>query len=141
MKTSCAIERTVVCVLFVMAGSNVSLAQEPKTQTIVAECTTGTTDAQGRRNACDSRWSELVAPDGFVFSKESLGGRGKWSAAGSENDCRIAWDKNVEVIPGSKIYQPTVLRLQAHARSAKGHGGGRGWAKCEYTVILTKYAR
>ena len=117
-----------------------SFAQDIREQTVVAECTTGTTSMSGARNGCDSAWSEAVAPTGYVFSKESLQG-GEWSGAGSEHECLIAWDGNVEVIPGSKILQPTILRARAHARSAKGHGAGRGWAKCKYTVTLTKFTR
>lgn len=126
--------------VLLIVGMSTSFSQDTREQTVVAECTSGTTNMKGERNACDSAWSEAVAPTGYVFSKESLQG-GEWSGNGSEHNCLVQWDGNVEVIPGSKILQPTILRARAHARSEKGHGAGRGWAKCKYTVTLTKYTR
>lgn len=125
-------------ILFALVGS-VS-AQTPEPQTITAECTTKETAGNGKRHACDSAWAELRAPEGFVFAERSLRG-GEWSGAGSEHNCLLRWDDWVEVIPGSGIEQPRVLRLASHARSPKGPFSGRGWSKCKYTVSLSKYTQ
>ena len=116
-----------------------SFSQDIRDQTVVANCSTRPTEWNGKRHACDSQWSEAVAPTGYVFSEATLRG-GAWSYQGSEHGCLVEWDRRVEVIPGTHIYQPTVLRVRAHARSMKGHGKPRGWAECKYTVSLTRYA-
>ena len=107
-------------------------------QVMTAEWTTDATGGDGRRHVCDTKWQVFTAPAGYVFAKESLKG-GKESGNGSEHECRLLWDKYVEVIPGTEIKQPTVFKLQAHARSPKGHWTGRGWAHCKYTVKLSQY--
>lgn len=127
-----------LCGLFLLSIAASVAAQAPEPQTVTAECTTKETGADGKRHGCDSAWAELRAPEGFVFAEKSLTG-GEWSGAGSEHNCLLRWDEYVEIIPGSAIEQPRVLRLAAHARSPKGHLSGRGWSKCKYTVKLSKY--
>ena len=109
-------------------------------QVMTAECTSKATGGNGARNACDTRWEVFTAPEGYVFAKETLKG-GETSGNGSEHECRVRWGSYVEVIPGSLITQPTIFKLQAHARSPKGYFTGRGWENCEYTVKLTKYIK
>ncbi|TBZ30951.1 hypothetical protein E0H47_31600 [Rhizobium leguminosarum bv. viciae] len=126
-----------LAVAFVVFGATHATAQT-KDQVIAAECTTDATGVDGRRKACDSAWTVISAPDGYVFAKETLSG-GEASANGSEHECRVKWGKQEEILPGSKIMQPTELSLQAHARSPKGHASGRGWEKCKYSVTMSKY--
>jgi hypothetical protein len=113
------------------------IAQE---QVITAECTTRPTGGDGVRHGCSSKRSEIRAPEGHVFVQNSLQG-GLTSGAGSQRDCRFAWDNYIEVIPGTGITQPATLYLSAHARGPKGHFAGRGWAHCRYTVKITRYTR
>ncbi|MCF7697636.1 hypothetical protein KPG66_16840 [Mycetohabitans sp. B2] len=105
------------------------------TQEIVAECRTQGTSLPGAVGGCDSQVSRLTAPEGYALLRESLKG-GLVEKNGSENDCRIGWADYVDVIPG--VTQPRTITLQAHARSPKGHGFGRGWTKCKYTVEMVK---
>ena len=120
-------------------GSFVGLeAFAQSTQEIAAECTTDATGGDGVRHGCDSEVTRINAPAGHVFAEKTLQG-GETSGNGSEHECRQGWDEYVEVIPGTKIMQPRVITLQAHARSPKGHFAGRGWAKCKYTVEISKY--
>jgi hypothetical protein len=108
------------------------------TQEIAAECTTKETGGDGARNGCDSDVTRITAPDNHVFAEKTLAG-GEVSGNGSEHECRFNWADYVEVIPDTKIMQPRTMTLQAHALSPKGHFSGRGWAKCKFSVELTKY--
>ncbi|MCF7697028.1 hypothetical protein KPG66_13375 [Mycetohabitans sp. B2] len=105
------------------------------TQEIVAECKTEGTSFSGARHSCDSQVSRITAPDGYVLSEKTLNG-GLIQQNGSENECRVGWEDYVDVIPG--VAQPRTITLQAHARSPKGHGSGRGWSTCKYTVERVK---
>jgi hypothetical protein len=107
-------------------------------QTITSECTTSPTGPDGARHGCDSDVSRVTAPDGYVFSQNSLQG-GETSGAGSEHQCRPGWDDYVEIIPGSGITQPRTLTLQSHALGPKGYMTGRGWVKCAFTANIAKY--
>mgnify|MGYP003554402402 CR=1 FL=1 len=115
-----------------------ALAQAPEPQTFTAECTTKETGVDGVRHGCSSETAMLRAPQGFVFAERTLTG-GEISGAGSEHSCNLAWDEYVEIVPGSEIQQPRVVKLSAKARSPKGRAAGRGWAKCKFTVKLSKY--
>ena len=115
-----------------------ALAAETKPETgkviVKANCTTTSTSGSGRRHACDSPWQMVQTTSGFVIAEHSLRVR-ETSGNGSEHQCVHRFDKYVEVIPGTGITAPTVFYLRAHARSEKGHWGGRGWSYCEATFI------
>ena len=115
-----------------------SFAFAATTQEIAAECTTKPTGLDGIRDTCDSAVTRITAPDNHVFAEKTLAG-GETSGTGSEHECRLKWEDYIEVIPGKKIMQPRTVTLQAHARGPRGHLAGRGWAKCKYTVEVTKY--
>jgi hypothetical protein len=112
-------------------------AAEATRQTLAAECTTKA-GPFFEQYSCDSDRTVLHAPAGYVFVQTSLTG-GEVSGAGAEHECRVGWDDYVEILPGTSITQPTTVWVQAHALGPSGIGAGRGWAKCQYTVTLTKY--
>jgi len=124
--------------LFVTGSLVCSFAFGATMQEIAAECTSKATGGDGTRNSCDSAVTRITAPDNHVFAEKTLAG-GETSGSGSEHECRLKWEDYIEVIPGTKITQPRTVTLQAHARSPRGHFTGRGWAKCRYTVEVTKY--
>lgn len=119
--------------LTVLLGLAVAKAAAPQAVTVTAQCTTDSTGLDGRRAACDSQVQKVTAPDGYVLAKETAKG-GLSSGNGSEQECRVRFTDNVEVIPG--LPQPRSIELQAHARSPKGHASGRGWAVCSYSVNM-----
>jgi len=125
---------------FALVAPGYALAQAPELQTITAECTTEATGINGVRHNCDSDVSTLRAPDGFVFAVNTASAA-ETSGAGSEHSCNLGWEDWVEVIPGTQITQPRKMTLYAHARGPGGHLSGRGWAKCRYTVLLSRYVR
>lgn len=130
--------RYITMALAIFAAAPAAQAQTPAPQTITAECTTKETGADGARHGCDSQVSRLTAPDGFVYAVNTAAG-GETSGAGSEHSCSLGWADWVEIIPGSEIKQPRTVTLSSHARGPKGHLSGRGWAKCSYTIKLSKY--
>jgi len=108
------------------------------TEEIAVECTTKETGGDGVRHDCDSEVTKITAPDNHVFAERTLAG-GEVSGNGSEHECRFNWADYIEVIEGTRIMQPRTMSLQAHARSPKGAFSGRGWAKCKFSVELSKY--
>ncbi|RWB36654.1 MAG: hypothetical protein EOQ42_31445 [Mesorhizobium sp.] len=121
-----------------------SSAGEPKSVTgkvtLKANCTSGATGGDGRRKSCYSPWQEYKTPGDFVIAERSKAIR-MTSANGSANDCNNHFDGYVEVIPGTGIMQPTIFRLQAHARSPRGHWSGRGWTYCEADFVQVEIQR
>lgn len=93
---------------------------------ISAQCTTDATGGDGVRAACDSEHQRVTAPAGYALAKETILG-GLSSGNGSEQERRIGWTDAVDVLPG--LPQPRTIRLQAHARSPKGH-----WSGCDLQV-------
>ena len=109
-------------------------------QKISVECTTKATGFDGVRHSCMSEPSVLTAPKGHVFVENSLEVK-EISGAGSlrkEERCIEKLSDYVEIIPDTGIKQPTRLELKAKARGPKGHGSGRGWAKCRVTINLVR---
>ncbi|MET1116163.1 MAG: hypothetical protein ABWY08_14595 [Comamonas sp.] len=127
-------------IAFALVAPCCVLAQSSEIKTISAECTTEPTGISGERYNCDSDVSVLRAPEGFVFAVDTASAS-ETSGAGSEHSCNLGWDDWVEVIPGTQITQPRKMTLSAHARGPSGHLAGRGWAKCKYTVMLSRYLR
>jgi hypothetical protein len=127
-----------IATLIAMCLSSSVVFGATTTQEIAAECTTKGTNLNGTRESCDSEITRITAPENHVFSEKTLQG-GETAGRGSEHECRLGWENYVEVVPGSEIYQPRTMTLQAHARSPRHHIGSRGLAKCRYTVKVTKY--
>ncbi len=111
---------------------------DQQTQTLSTQCTTDPTGGDGVRHDCNSDPTTITAPDGYVFSQNSVKG-GETSGAGDEHSCNLSWSNFVEVIPGSGITQPRTATTSCHARGPSGHWAGRGWCGCTYTITLTKY--
>ncbi len=124
--------------ILVCAGLTIprNAAAQGTVQALAPECTTRGTNWGGSGNDCYSRWQELRAPAGFVFSKDSLTGTEERN--GRNNRCEVSWSEEREVIPGIK--QPTVVAMRAHVLSPGGmdKSGARGWTKCNYTVNLVR---
>ena len=129
------ISTALVAAIMLMA-SNILVHAETAAQTlkVSAQCTTEGTELSGVRHGCQSEVQSVTAPKGYVLARDTLSG-GETGANGSEpNPCRISFSDSVEVIPG--VPQPRTVHLQAHARSPKGHGSGRGWATCVYSIRM-----
>ncbi len=115
------------------------LAQDPPPQTISAMCRTPSATGDGGTFQCASESSQLVAPEGFAFARETLDG-GIDDSGGPKPACEVEWTEMVALAPGSDIQQPRVLTLRARANSQRGYARrGPGWATCSYTVQLVPY--
>jgi hypothetical protein len=118
-------------------GSVRVLESTTGTAQLVSECTTEGTRLSGARRSCDSHWSSVTAPPGFVFVKDSASI--EWLGQnGSENRYDLQWDDWVEIIPGTGIQQPRTMRLKVHARSPSCRGC-RGWSKVRVTGTYVNF--
>lgn len=116
------------------------LAAEALEVTVAAECTTVGTTWDGARSVCDSEWSTMTVPEGFVFIESSYTVT-VVSENGSDSQAHHEWADYVEIVPGTGITAPRTLRVRVHARSPGGsfQPGRRGWMKIRATAKYTKY--
>lgn len=107
-------------------------------QSISSEVETGTSDLDGTRHSRDSEPSVFNCPSGFVINRDSVVPH-VISERGSEHEYNMTFDNMVEVIPGTKIVQPTRATLTTHARSDKGPKGGGGAMKVTVAFDIVRY--
>lgn len=103
-------------------------------QKINPSCQTEATGGNGVRDSCNSSWSEVTAPEGYVIVPQTI--ERKTNFNGSNNRCEEEFSEYKDIAPG--IPMPTKLRVRAHAYSAEGMFGGAGHTNCDYTVNFAK---
>lgn len=116
-----------------------ALATEQVPFVLSAECTTAGTRASGIRESCESEFSVYQAPAGYVIVKDQVQ-VADLSANGSHHDTDVLYDDWVEVIPGTKIYQPRVIKVRVRAMSEGGmfNVGVRGWKEAAIKGFISK---
>lgn len=103
-------------------------------QIIRVACQTEATGADGVRKSCNSGWSVLNSPDGWLIVEKTVSR--KTSFNGSWNLCEEVFSIYKDVIPGVPL--PSRFALRAHNYSGAGAFGGGGHTDCEYTVNFVR---
>jgi hypothetical protein len=96
---------------------------------------TGATNWEGKRVSNRTTSGPHRCPGGHAFNKDTLKAHLK-SQGGSEHGYEVEWSDYVEIVPGSGFMAPTSLTVTAHARSGKGHYGGKGWIDVDFEVSM-----
>ncbi|RAS89617.1 alkaline protease [Priestia endophytica] len=104
---------------------------------LICDAETDVTSITGVRDSKWSDWSKVTAPEGFVINKEKVVVEALVEM-GSENTYEREWLDYVEIIPGTGIELPRTMSVRAHARSSKGHRGGKGHSRYRFSGDFTK---
>jgi hypothetical protein len=105
---------------------------------ISSETSTGTSGPDGTRVSSDSDWSSFPVPSDYAINKDKTNVE-IISEMGSEHDYTLEYDNYVEVVPGTGIKMPQLIRVKTHARSSKGPFGGKGSEKVKVTFYYVKF--
>lgn len=126
---------------FVLAVSSEAWAGESYTGSVASEVTTKGTDNDGTGHIADSDWTTFPVPRGFIINEKATKVH-VLSAAGREKEYKVEYADYVEVIPGTGIVAPTVIRVKTHARSPRDfwNAGCRGWMKVRVDFTYVRYA-
>lgn len=127
-----------ICAASLSGMTTTALADaDSQWEVIATEATTKGTLASGKRRSAKSEWTEFVAPKGYVIVPADTKVE-YTSRAGSENSVDIVYEKYTEIIDGTDIKMPKVVRVRAQARSPKHKHGARGWTKAKVTVRIVR---
>ena len=126
----------VMAVALMFYSNSAAVAQQAK-QTIKASCQTEATKWNGERDACNSGWQELNAPEGHVINDRNIVRHESFN--GSRNRCEEEFLEPTELVPHSGLTYPRKFLLRAHAYSHAGAAGGAGHSDCTRIVTFVKY--
>jgi len=104
--------------------------------TIASQVETDISGPDGTRDSKESLWSEITVPPDFAINKD-LTNVEVLNQQGSEHTCQIEYANEVEIVPGTRLFMPTTIKVKTHARSSSGAFGGKGAmaVKVHYTYV------
>ena len=111
---------------------------DEQTGSIASEVSTGTTSGTGERVSKDSDWTHFTVPPNCGINKDKTNVSVEVEM-GSEHTYELQYDDEVEVVPGTGIKLPRTIRAKTHARSSRGHFGGKGAMKIKVDFTYVQF--